>query len=361
MVLDAVSGLLGLDAPPPAVRRATLAVRFGGDAEAWRANLIAAQVLAGLLPSVDEAAVILADTAGAPAPPLGTGGEIRIGYDDSSTETAFTGQIASIGHSIDGRRRFVAVNGGAALAALRLNRSYEARKAGEIVRDLAAAAGVSTGTIENGISLPFLHIDDGRSALQHIAALARRSGCIAYFSPAGKLEFKPFAGGQPAARFEYGRDIMTLSAREAEPPIGEIAVQGEGAAGAQGSDAWSWLIKDPAAVRKTAGAGKPQRSWVDRALRSAEAAGSAAKARAEAAGWQAFTGELRAAGAASAHAGSAVEIASAPVAALNGLCLVRWVRHHYDKVSGFTTTIGFIKVGNAGGSGGLLEALGGLL
>ena len=50
-----------------------------------------------------------------------------------------------------------------------------------------------------------------------------------------------------------------------------MTVVGEGAAGSEGADGWSWLVKDPAAVTASAGDGRPGAARVsDASLRSAE-------------------------------------------------------------------------------------------
>ena len=51
--------------------------------------------------------------------------------------------------------------------------------------------------------------------------------------------------------------------------------------------------------------------------------------------------------------GSAVEVVDAPQDALNGLFMVRRVRHRFSKRGGLTTLISFGRAGD-GGLGGLL-------
>jgi hypothetical protein len=58
-----------------------------------------------------------------------------------------------------------------------------------------------------------------------------------------------------------------------------------------------------------------------------------------------------------------VAIAGAPQGSLNGSALVERVIHRYSKAAGFTTMIGFSLTpgGGAGGAGGLVAAVKGLL
>lgn len=362
MVLDAVSDLLGLGgSAPPSVRRPTFEVDFGGNADQFAERVIAIQMSAGLLPSVDVVDIYLSGDDNAPAVAIGDTGSVSLGYEDSSTDTVFTGQVTSVRYTLERITRVTAVNGGNALSQLRLNRSFEQQTAGEIVQNLADELGISTDTVEDGVDFPFYVVDNGRNAHQHIMVLVRKSGYIAYFAPDGTLNFLPFTAGQPVQTFSYGLDILSLNAMEAAAPVGSIVVQGEGAAGSQGSDAWSWLIKDPTAVRGEAGGGDPKREITESSLRSGDATTSTAESIVGAAGLMTLTGELRVPGAPLALLGSAIEITGAPQAVLNGVCLVRWIRHSYSKRGGFVSHIGFSKTGEGGAGGGLLDTLGGLL
>jgi hypothetical protein len=128
---------------------------------------------------------------------------------------------------------------------------------------------------------------------------------------------------------------------------------GEGAAGSQGQEAWSWLIKDPSSVTGSAGSGDPERLVQDASLRSGEAAQGAADGITGAAERAKLNGELLVPGSPAVVVGSAVEIVDAPQDALNGLFLVRRVGHRFSKRGGFTTLICFDSAGD-GGLGGLL-------
>ena len=331
----------------------------GGGADPWQAHVVALTLEVGCAPSVDVVEIIL--SAGAPAPQVAIGdtGRVSLGYTDSAAELVFTGQVESVRYSIHGTTRITATNGGVPLARLRLNQSYEQQKAGNIVQDLASQANVDTDTVENGVDLPFYVLDDRRNAYQHISTLARTSGYLAYITPDGKLRFAPFTGGQAVQTFTYGVDIMALDLTEAAPAVGAVTTVGEGAAGSQGADAWSWLIKDPSVVQGSAGDGDPERLVVNTALRSGEAAQSAANGIASAAALARVSGRLLVPGAPAVVAGSTIEIASVPQDVFNGLCMVQQVRHRFAKEAGFTTLIGFHKV--EGGAAGGLGALGGLL
>src|SRR5207244_2949061 len=139
-----------------------------------------------------------------PSVALADSGNVSFGYEDDELAAVFSGAVSAIRRSIAGPLRVIAVNGSSRLAAIRVNQSYERQKAGDIVRDLASTASVDTGNIEDGPEFPFYVVDDGRSALDHIGALARKSGFLSWFTPEGDLEFKSVTGGSPVQTFQYG-------------------------------------------------------------------------------------------------------------------------------------------------------------
>jgi phage protein D len=343
---------------PPALRTPVVEISIGSaGAEEWAQAVVSVAVEAGLAPGVDAAEVVVAASADAPSAVVGDTGAISLGYDDEGATLVFTGEVESVRSGILGATRIVATNGGATLSRLRVNRSYEKQKAGDVVGDLAGEAGVSTATVEDGIEFAFLVVDDRRSAYGHVADLARKSGFVAYMTPEGELTFGPLVSGQAVQSFAYGTDVLALEATEAAPVVAMVTSVGEGAAGSQGSDAWSWLVKDPASVTGSAGADAPEQLVSDASLRSADAARTAAAGLVSAAALRTAGGWLLAAGAPAVTVGSTIEIADAPDDALNGSYLVRSVRHRFLRGEGFTTLAGLRRSDGAGGLG----ALGGLL
>ena len=130
---------------------------------------------------------------------LGDTGSVALGFGDGGTDAVFAGTVAAIHRGLAGETRVAALNGGAALAALRLNRSYEKRSVGDIVRDLAGEAGVDTGAIEGGPTLPFYVVDDGRNGWTHIADLAAKSGFLARLRVRRLARRRPRERGQSRA------------------------------------------------------------------------------------------------------------------------------------------------------------------
>lgn len=330
----------------------------GGASDPWREHLVALSVRCGLAPAVDAAEIWLTPDPQAPSVALGDAGSVQLGYADAAPQPVFTGTVTGVRRAVAGPVRLTATAGGAALARLRVNQGYEGRAAGDVVRDLAGRAAVATGTIEDGIDLPFYAVDDRRSGWEHVAALARASGFLAFLTPAGELTFAPPASGGPVQTFTYAEDVLALAVRTADPVFTAVTAAGEGAAGSRGKEAWSWLAKDPSAVQAKAGDGAPARLLSAPALRSAGAAQTAAAAVADAAARRAVTGTLLVPGAPAVTAGSTIAIAGAPRDELNGTYLALAVRHRLGQREGFVTRIDFSRTGRSGG-GGLLGTLAG--
>ncbi len=356
-IAGTLQGLLGGKAPA-AVRRPLCTVDFGGNSDKWQNALVSLTVESGVAPFVDCATLHVAT--GTIAPPVATSdtGAIALGYEDSSEEPAFRGQVLTVRHSLSGPRKVTAVNGAGKLAALRVNQSYEKQKAGDIVKDLAGRAQVNVETVEDGADFPFYVVDDRQNLWRHIATLARTSGYLAYMTVEDELHFAPVATGEAVQTFVYGSDILALELADDTAQIGKVRTVGEGAAGSEGTDAWSWLLKDPTPVQGEAGEGQAERLVSDPSLRSSTVAQQAADALAQSSGLARLAGRMLVAGAPIVTVGSTIAISDAPEPALNGKCLVRWLRHSYAKHTGFTTLILFSQTEGASGGAG---PLGGLL
>lgn len=323
-----------------------------GADDPWARSVVTVNVESGLAPFVDAATLELAADEEAPQVGLDDEGTISLGYNDGGAELAFTARIDNINYNLNGTQRITGINGGGVLSRLRINQSYEQQSAGDIVSDLASQAGVDTDTVESGVDFPFYVLDDRSNAYQHIAILARKSGYITYFTTEGKLYFGPYADGQAVQTFSYGVDILSLQVKETRPIFGSVTTIGQGAAGAEGQEAWGWLIKDPGAVTAEAGQGQAMRLKSDASLRSSEASQSAADGIAAAAGRTALTGTIVVPGAPRVVVGSSIEIADAPNDNLNGTCMVCWMRHHYSKQQGYISVIDFSKSAGESGLGG---------
>lgn len=353
------AALGGLDGLAAAVGDALGVDLGGGPADPWRQHVAAITLDTGLAPFPAVLTIDLAPVGQPPAAAEGDSGAVALGYDDAPPAPVFSGAVDAVRHAVTGATRITLVDGGAKLARLRLNQSFEQQSAGAIVRGLCAQAEVETDTIADGNDHPFRALDDRRSAYGWIALLARESGFIAHITAEGKLRYAPFNAGQPVQSFAYGVDILAIAVTESARPPGEVHMIGEGAAGNGGQAAWSHLLKDAAAVTERFGSGAPARVLARPALRSTAAVRAAATAEDTARDAATRTGWLLAPGAPAVTPGSAFEVTGAPAAATNGMWLAQKIRHRYSKSEGFTTLIEIRKVGESGS--GVLDLLGGLL
>jgi hypothetical protein len=333
---------MALNAAPAAVRRPTVDITLGSaSADDWRAALVGVRVDAALAPAVDRAELYVSPNADAPTAALGDAVSIAFGYADGNTAQVFSGQVIGMESHASGPTRIILANGGATLAALRVNQSYEQQSAGDIVRDLASRASITPGTVDTGPSLAFYVVDDRQSGYQHTATLARLCGFIANVAADGTLNFGAPMPGPAVQQFSFGVDVLAVRVTGTSPLVGSVSVVGEGAAGSQGTDAWAWLLNDPSSVTGTGGSGPPERLVVSSALRSNAAASGAATGAMAAFGRSQNIGRLLVAGASAVVVGSTIDLADMPQASLNGSGLVLSVQHRYGKQAGFLTQVTF--------------------
>ena len=156
------------------------------------------------------------------------------------------------------------------------------------------------------------------------------------------MNFIPFAGGNPSAEFTYGVNLISLEITDQTPFFESVAIVGEGAASSEGEEAWCRLVKKPSSVTQ----GDPAsaaRLISDPSLRSKDAVMLAADGVTGAnTAWQ-IKGNLLAAGEPLALVGNAGQINNAPDDFLNGECMVRYLKHTFNKQSGFMTGLEFFK------------------
>jgi len=306
-------------------------------ADPWADNVTAIEIVEAPAPAVGVCRITLGRGATAPAVAVGDALAIELGY-DGTLAAAFTGSVATIADGARGRLAIALSSPAQSLAELRQNASYEQQSFGDLVKQWCGEAGVTPGSVDDGPSYPFLAVDDRRSAWEWIALLARTAGVYAWVGADGKLNATTPAT-TPARSFHHGEDVLRLAFSERRPLLGELTVTGEGAAGSQGSDAWSWLLTDPASVQSTAGSGAPKRLYQYGALRSLDAADAAAsgiQARA-----QSLAAEARVTvpGSADLGVGSCFELADCPGGRGDGSYVVVAARHRYEKARGFTSML----------------------
>jgi phage protein D len=222
-----------------------------------------------------------------------------------------------------------------------VEQTYENKTAGDIIRDLAAEAGVEVATPEDGINFPAYVIDGRRSVYHHMRDLADLCGFDVYINADGKLVFERFIGGKTVHVFEFAKHIIELEAEKSIPRAGRVEAFGESRAGQNGDESWAWLTKDFSGAKGQAGAGDPLLLLEKPALRTRDGARTAADAMMTAIQRRTLRGRLLSLGRPEVKLGDAIRLAAMADAALNTNFQVRSITHRITKLGGFTTTVGF--------------------
>lgn len=280
---------------------------------------------------------------------VGDPARLEFGYDSSLT-TVFTGTVDRVQPDL-ARLHVQALTDMAKLSRLRVNQVYENRTAGQIVSDLAGQAGVSTGTVQDGLDLPFYAVDDARSAYNHCQDLAERTGFDLYVTPEGELTFAAFGKTVPDHTFTYAQDVLALEVASMPQPFEGVHVWGESPASSEGTEAASWLVRDFGDFMGAAGSGTALRIS-DPAIRTKDAADASAEGRLAALARRATFGIAVVLGGAEVALGDAVTFLQAPDERLGGVFQVKRVTHRFSKTEGFTTRLEMW--GSGAGPGGLL-------
>jgi len=123
------------------------------------------------------------------------------------------------------------LDAGGTLAAYRPAATYEQVTAGTLIRSLCSDVGVTAGDVEDGPMLAFYVADPSRTALEHVARLARWSGALARFTPGGELEAIVVNGAEPELALLYGRELLGLDDEKLDAPIEAFVVAGEAGVG----------------------------------------------------------------------------------------------------------------------------------
>lgn len=231
-------------------------------------------------------------------------------------------------------------SGAAAVLRARVEKTYENKKAGQIVRDLASQAGLEVGAAGSGITFPAYVVDGRRSVYAHMEDLAALCGFDLYVDADGKLVFEKFAGGKRLHVFEYSKHVVALDVQRLPPRAGLVEAWGESPARGESDDTWAWLTKNFEGTKGTAGSGALL--LLERApLRTAVAARTAAEAALTAIKRRTLRGRLKSVGRPAVKLGDAIRLDGMPDESLNSSFQVRSVTHRMTKLGGFTTSAGF--------------------
>lgn len=222
-----------------------------------------------------------------------------------------------------------------------LDKTYESKKAGQIVQDLAQQAGVKVAKADYGINFPAYVIDGRRSFFLHMRDLADLCGFDLYLDSNNELVFKKFISGNTVHVFDYAKHILKLSVKQIKPFAKQVEAWGESPGGSQAPEAWPWLTKDFSGNMVSAGSGDEKLLLENPLLRDGKASQTAAAAALTDIDRNAVQGRMVIAGNADVKLGDAVRIREVPNDDLNDTFQVRAIKHRITKREGFITSIGF--------------------
>lgn len=316
-LLAAAAGALGAAQPDPLTDALS----------SLQVELLAAPALATcrllFLPRADFPAL-------APGDPL----TVKLGS-GGAPAPVFAGTVARIGGS-GGRLEVTLVAAASKLARIRRNAGYESQGFADLLKTWAGDAGLTPGRIDSGPDYAFFAIDDRLSLWDWVARVALHADVPAWTDAAGALNAARPAG-QPVATFKYGETILALDAQSRDPVITGAHIVGEGSAGRQGSDAWSWLAKDPQGVSASAGGGATGALGQDGGLRDLASVAAAAAGAAAGQGRIADLVEVRVPGTPALDIAAVFKLEGCPGGVGDGLWSALEVRHRFAARSGFVT------------------------
>ncbi|HXF40072.1 MAG TPA: hypothetical protein VN687_10195 [Blastocatellia bacterium] len=272
---------------------------------------------------------------------------IELGYaDNGGLSKVMTGKIVSVEPNVT-TTRVIGYSDADALLRTFVEKTYESKKAGEIVRDLARQADVDVAAAQDGISFPAYVVYGRNSVYVHMHDLAELCGFDLYLDNENKLVFEKFVNGKRIHKFEHGKHIIDLEVLRRPPHAARVEAWGESPTGSKGNDAAAWLSRDFSGSRGQAGSGSLfllERS----ALRTRDAARIAAQAALTEIQRRTLRGRVVTFGRPEIKLGDAIRLLDVPDETLNANYQVRSVTHRITKLGGFTTTVGFRAIATDG-------------
>jgi hypothetical protein len=226
----------------------------------------------------------------------------------------------------------------AQLARIRRNAGYESQGFADLLNTWAGEVSLTPGRIDAGPDYAFFAVDDRLSLWDWVARIARHAGVPAWVDAQGALNATA-PSGQPVASFRFGDTLLALDAHARDPVITGAHIVGEGSAGRQGSEAWSWLAKDPQGVSASAGGGLAGAVEQDGGLRDLASVAAAAVGAAAGAARLADMVEVRVAGTPALDVASVFELENCPNGEGDGQWSALEVRHRFSARSGFVTEV----------------------
>jgi phage protein D len=323
----------------PAYRLTIGSKRIDTTDEPRASTLVALEIRLDLDVAVDGVTLLLG-RAGTFKPAQDDKLVVELGYADPGLERVLTGTVAAVEPGLTTIR--VLGNGAARpLLSTFVDRTFESKSAGDVVRALAGEARVDVARSEDGVQLPAYVVDGRRPVAHHLRDLAELSGFDVYANDDGKLVFERFGGGRKVHVLEGGKHLLELDGRRRPPTAGAVEAWGVGGGGGRGGEAWAWLTKDFGPSKGTAGSGAPTVLLERAAIRTSTAARAAARAALTEIDRRALRGRLVTLGRPEIRLGDAIHLRETGEDALDARFQVRAVTHRLSKRRGFTTTIEF--------------------
>jgi phage protein D len=320
---------------PKASTVTELRVELDMDAPADRVLLVLGQVN-GLKPAPDDQAIV----------------ELGYADDTSGLLQVMTGSVITVEPGLT-TNRVVAHTAAHALLRSFKDKTFESKTAGEIVQDLCNDASVDVEKAEDGISFPAYVVDGRRNFFRHMRDLADLCGFDVYFNSEGKLVFQKFQNGNNLHTFEFAKHVVELKVVRKQVFADAVQAFGESPTSTQGESSAFWLTKDFGNSKGSAGSGSPEVLLERSALRTSEAAQTAADAAEKELQRGTLRGWVLALGSPQVQLGDAIKFQSMPEATLNTTFQVRSVVHSITKYGGFTTKVGFRTIDTAPAAAGL--------
>jgi hypothetical protein len=302
---------------------------------------------------------------------LGDDVKLELGH-DGAQKTVFTGTVCAVRPAVHPSfpgTEVCALGKMAALLDLYVADYYENQAAGSIASDLVRRAGLSTGTVDDGPTMPWYAVDSARSAFAHLGDLAARLGFELFAGRDGKVMFRGLgaganldaaggglagiagaaAAGELAAAagsllglgggqgYAFGKNILRADGRVVNPGWASVKVGGESPMSGKGRSTSHWLSVNDADYRGEAGDGNPALLSIDPAARTKELADRFARGRLVTAARRGHEIRFRALGRPDIELGDDLSTAGMPDKLSEGQGYVRAMRHSFDAWTGFVT------------------------
>lgn len=289
---------------------------------------------------------------------LGTPVSLELGH-DGENEQVFTGKVSLMRPTLSGVA-VLALGSMDGLLNLRTAVTYESQSIGSIARDLVDQAGLETGTVDNGPTLPRFAVDRRLSAYAHLRDLAERLGFELYCDRDGKVMFHGLGGAASldaaggalgaavsavssalglggAEGYLFGQHLIQANTWRRAPAWNSVDVGGESPMSSQGESTAHWLTVNDSDYRGSAGSGDPAGLLIDGAARSKDLANRFAAGRLFTAQRSAHQVSFTVLGNPGVELGDDLSVSEVPDSIVNGQGYVRAIRHQFSDRTGFVT------------------------